>query len=161
LLIVAAAVHASSLTRDDDEPAPVYMLYDDMGFVPRWVWSLGFYRVSSEATARWGRGSVVVAPLDEHHLRLALHHGRFIFLACHGQEGDIVTAQLRIAPPPLPAPGTEQTPRCVYLTKHEDADRAGRGPCWRSEGLSGLCTTLPATAASKQSNGNGGSRRRT
>jgi uncharacterized membrane protein len=99
-LIPALALHASSLTRDDDEPAAVYLLYDDMGVIPRWVMNLGFYRVSLAAQARWGPGSVVVAPLDEHHLRLALRHGRFVFLACHGRAGDIVTPRLQIAPAP-------------------------------------------------------------
>src|SRR5262249_55631131 len=71
-LITSAAVYASSLTREDDEAAPVYLLYDDMGFVPRWEFNLGFIRIARAANKRWGPGSVVVAPLDEHHLRLAL-----------------------------------------------------------------------------------------
>src|SRR5262249_43641738 len=57
LLTTAAALHASSLTRDDDEPAPVYLLYDDMGVLPRWIFTLGFYRISLAANARWGPGS--------------------------------------------------------------------------------------------------------
>jgi hypothetical protein len=104
-LTAALALHASSLTRNDDEPAAVYLLYGEMGFVPRWVMNLGFYRVSLAARARWGPGSVVVAPLDEHHLRLALRQGRFVFLACHGRGGDITTPGLRIAPSPFPASG--------------------------------------------------------
>jgi len=100
-LTTALALHASSLTRDDDEPAAVYLLYDDMGAVPRWVMNLAFYRVSLAAQSRWGSGNVVVGTLDEHHLRLALRHGRFVCLACHGLDGEITTAAgLRIMPPP-------------------------------------------------------------
>lgn len=98
-LIAVVALHASSLTRDDDAPAAVYLLYDDMGgTVPRWVMSLGFYRVSLAAQARWGPNSTIVAPLDEHHLDLALRHGRFVFLACHGSAGEIITPKVRITP---------------------------------------------------------------
>jgi hypothetical protein len=97
----AAAVHAASLTRDDETPAAVYLLYDDMGFVPRWVMNLGFYRVSLAARARWGAGQVVVGPLDERHLRQALRRGRFVCLAAHGAAGDIMTPHLRITPPPV------------------------------------------------------------
>jgi uncharacterized membrane protein len=100
-LIATTAIHASSLTRDDDEPASAYLLYDDMGVVPRWVMSLGFYPMSLAARARWGPDQVVVAPLDERHLRQALRHGRIVFLAAHGFGGDITTRQLLIAPPPL------------------------------------------------------------
>src|SRR5438046_2076248 len=97
-LPTALALHASSLTREDAEPAAAYLLYDNRGGVPRWAMNLGFYRVSLAAQARWGPGSVVVAPLDKHHLRLALRHGRFVFLACHGPAGEITTPGLRITP---------------------------------------------------------------
>jgi hypothetical protein len=97
LCTTALAQHASSLTREEG-PAPVYLLYDDMGCCPRWVFNLGFYRIARAATARWGPNSVVVAPLDEEHLRLALQHGRFVFLACHGRDGDIIVPNLIIAP---------------------------------------------------------------
>jgi uncharacterized membrane protein len=119
LLTTAAALHASSLTREDDEPAAVYLLYDDMGVVPRWVFNLGCYRVSRAATARWGPGCVVVAPLDEHHLRLALRHGRMVILACHGVKGDIVTPRLRIVPCLFAGPGNEETPARLYMTSDE------------------------------------------
>jgi hypothetical protein len=126
-LTTALALHASSLTRDDDEPAAVYLLYDGMGVVPRWVMNLGFYRVSLAAQARWGPGSVVVAPLDEHHLRLALRHGRFVFLACHGQGGEITTPGLRITPSP-PAEAGATAARGLCLANDEGDDRCGR---WR------------------------------
>jgi uncharacterized membrane protein len=100
-LTALTAIHASFLTRDDDDPAVAYLLYDDMGGVPRWVMNLGFYRVSLAARARWGPGRVVVAPLDERHLRLALLHGRLVYLAAHGDAGDITARDLQIAPPPL------------------------------------------------------------
>jgi hypothetical protein len=123
-LTTALALHASSLTRDDDEPAAAYLLYDDMGVVPRWVMNLGFYRVSLAAQARWGPGSVVVAPLDEHHLRLALRHGRFVFLACHGQAGEITTPGLRITPSPFAEAGVTAG-RGLCVANPEGDDRYG------------------------------------
>jgi hypothetical protein len=122
LLTTGTAVHASSLTRQSDEPAPVYLLYDDMGFYPRWVFNLGVYRIARAATERWGPGSVVVAPLDEHHLRLALRYGRLVFLACHGQDGYIVTRRLWIGPPPPSGPGQEPARHCLYVAHCEAQD---------------------------------------
>jgi uncharacterized membrane protein len=130
LLVVAAlttvlALHASSLTRDDDKPAAVYLLYDDMGFVPRWVMNVGFYRISLAAQERWGPGNVVVAPLDQHHLELALRHGRFVYLACHGVDGEITTSELRITPPPRAEAG--ETPMQGLYVANDDAEH-GCGP---------------------------------
>ena len=93
-----------------------------MGLVPRWVFNLGFYRISRAATERWGPGSVVVAPLDEHHLELALQHGRFIFLACHGRDGDIGTSDLLIVAPPLDAPELDGPNRGLWVGRR-DVDR--------------------------------------
>jgi hypothetical protein len=121
-LIVAATVHASSLTRQDDEPAQVYLLYDDMDLVPRWVFNLGFYRISLAATERWGNGSVVVAPLDEHHLRLVLEHGKFVFLACHGRDGDIVTPRFTVGPPRILMGDWDLPDKVGFLFVHETHD---------------------------------------
>ena len=120
ILITSAAVYASSLTRADDDPAPVYFLYDDMGFVPRWVFNLGFIRIARASNERWGPGSVVVAPLDERHLKLALRHGRFVFLACHGNGGNIDTGQIWISPPPLTAEGNPH--HCICIAPPDDAE---------------------------------------
>lgn len=98
VVIVAAAVDASRLTRDDNRPAVVYVLYDDLGGVPRWAMNLGFYRVSAAAAERWGANCVVVGRLDHSHLRNALEHGQIIFLACHGADGKILADDFLVEP---------------------------------------------------------------
>ncbi len=82
--IVPMAIYSVSLTRNDEEPAQVYMLYDDIAWVPRWVFTLGFYRISLAAQEHWGAGHVVVAPLSRESLNRAIHHGRFVFVGSHG-----------------------------------------------------------------------------
>lgn len=98
LFLVGAAFHATTLAEGVMRPAPVYMLYDDMGYAPNWVFDLGFYRISRVATARWGRGSVVVAPLSRESLEAALQNGRFVFVASHGLDGEITTPKLTYGP---------------------------------------------------------------
>jgi hypothetical protein len=78
----------------------------------------------------------VVAPLDEHHLRLALCHGRLVFLACHGQDGDIVTPTLWVAPAIIPGPEIKETPRHVYASAHDGTN--GPGPWTVLEAGEGL-----------------------
>jgi hypothetical protein len=121
-VVAAATVHASSLTRQDDEPAQVYLLYDDMGLVPRWVFNLGFYRISLAASERWGPGSVVVAPLDEHHLELALQHGHFVFLACHGINGNIALPDFSIFPQTVFQDDGTPTNHAVLMTIHDSVE---------------------------------------
>lgn len=98
LVLGGVTLHATSLTDRQVRPAPVYMLYDDLGYVPGWVFDLGFYRVSRAAKARWGRGSVVVAPVSEASLETAFESGRFVFVATHGLYGNIITEDLEYGP---------------------------------------------------------------
>lgn len=78
------------LAREDTATADVYMLYDDMGYIPRWVFTLGLYPVSRAATARWGIGRVAVVALTESTLEQALQNGRLIYIASHGADGYIM-----------------------------------------------------------------------
>ena len=90
ILIASMAFHASSLTRGQGGPGRAYMLYDNCAVVPRWVFSLGFYRIAQAATERWGPDNVVVAPLSFESFRDAVRYGEFVFIASHGANpGDI------------------------------------------------------------------------
>src|SRR5262249_19520219 len=93
-----------------------YVLYDDMGLIPRWVINVGFCRLSRAAQDRWGPQSVILGPLDEPHLRGALQHGRVVFLACHGAEGRIVGSDWWVDPAAAVASsGDGQPVRGVYM----------------------------------------------
>jgi uncharacterized membrane protein len=98
-LVAGLALHASSLCRAEG-PAPVCVLYDDMGVAPRWLFNLGAYRIALTARERWGEGSVAVVPLDPTHLEQALGQGRMVVLLCHGRDGCIIKEDLTIMASP-------------------------------------------------------------
>ena len=52
-----------------------------------------------------------------------MNHGKFLFLACHGRDGDIVTPHLWIVPPPLSAPELEPSNNGVFIA-HTDGSRS-------------------------------------
>jgi hypothetical protein len=116
ILTAAVAIHAVSLTRVGGEPAHAYMLYDDMGVVPRWVFNLGFYRVALAANNRWGERSVVVAPLTRRSFADAIRYGDLVFVASHGFEGSLVYSGVPIEPVDELAEVVGPHLRRVYLT---------------------------------------------
>lgn len=122
-LILTAALHASTFTRDDGRPAAVYVLYDDLGGVPRWVINLGFYRLSAAATERWGPKSVVVARLDVPHLRDALENGKVVFLACHGANGEILARDFTVMPALAADSFPDQSQRGVLAITKRGSER--------------------------------------
>ncbi|MGH4118957.1 hypothetical protein [Clostridium sp.] len=90
LAIILMTIHASSLTQADIEESEVVMLYDDMGYIPRCVFTLGFYRETLVANERWGGDSVAIQPLTESNLSTAFNSDRLVYIAGHGAEGFIL-----------------------------------------------------------------------
>ncbi|WP_132279895.1 hypothetical protein [Natranaerovirga hydrolytica] len=90
ILIIIVAVHSSSIAQKEVEEAEIFLLYDDMGYIPRWVFTLGFYCDSIIAINRWGDNSVAIVPINNNTINYALENGRFIFVSSHGAEGDII-----------------------------------------------------------------------
>lgn len=96
ILLLILPLRMNYITRPQDRPASVYMLYPQERFqpfpytslgtftVPRWVFTLGFYPIAEIATARWGDGSVAVEPLTRANLNEAFQYGRLVVVASHG-----------------------------------------------------------------------------
>lgn len=82
-------IHSSSIVSAETEGAEIYMLYDDMGYIPRRVFTTGFYLESLVSVNRWGQGSVAIVPLSEDTMEDAFADGRLVFIASHGADGYI------------------------------------------------------------------------
>ncbi len=85
--IFIITIHANELSKNTQKPAKVYMLYDDMGFVPHWIFPLGFYQIQRVAINKWGNGHVSIEPISKESLKEALLNAELIFLSVHGGDG--------------------------------------------------------------------------
>lgn len=128
LVLVVLTLHASSLTDGRVRPASAYMLYDDLGYVPKWVFDVGFYRVSKAAKRKWGRGEVVVAPISREAIDTALQNGRFVFLATHGGGGRIDTGKLVFGPEDINREHVGDRLQFVYIAACDAGSEARK---WR------------------------------
>ena len=82
-IVVYAANDSIKIVKTPNRPARVYMLYDDMGFVPRWVLTLGFYRIAKVVNSKFEKNSVAVLPISKVSLDEALKNGEFVFISVH------------------------------------------------------------------------------
>ena len=110
------AIHASSLTRSDAAPGDAYFIYEDLGKVPRWVFTLGFYRISLAAKERWGPGRVVALRLSEEAILRSRAEGRFVFLATHGKADGLLCDGKFVTPEDVSAMPAGEDLAFVYLT---------------------------------------------
>jgi len=90
ITVIIMIFHSSFLVRYEKNEADIYMLYDDMGYIPRWVFALGFYPESLAAKKSLEIDDVVVAPFTKDTLDTALRHGKLIYIAAHGADGFMV-----------------------------------------------------------------------
>lgn len=114
--IAPFAVHASTLARQDEAPGQVYLLYDDLNKFPRWIFALGFYRISLTAAAQWGDDSIVAVKLTETTLEHAVRNGRFVFIASHGKAEGLLMNKKFVKPGDVEAMGINPGIEFVYLT---------------------------------------------
>ena len=110
------AVHASTLARQDGDPGEVYMLYDDLDKVPRWIFTLGFYRISLASSAQWGNKSIVAVKLTKENTARALRDGRFVFIASHGKAQGLLMNKQFVSPGDVKAMEVNPGIEFVYLT---------------------------------------------
>lgn len=115
LLLATTTLHACTLTRPHGLPAKAYMLYDDLGYVPGWIFDLGFYRMSVAATQRWGPGSVIIDSLTAQSFVEALRYSRVVFIASHGVNGSILCGGALISPCEDVAQAVNSDIRLVYI----------------------------------------------
>ena len=83
-LILAGIFHSNKLAQHPQKPAKVYMLYDDMGFVPHWVFPFGFYQIQREAIKKWGHDQVSIVPISNESVQEAIQNATMIFFSVHG-----------------------------------------------------------------------------
>lgn len=90
LLLAAFIAYAGTKVRQDPVPGKVYLLYEDAKVMPRWVFTLGNYRLARAAEDRFGPGQAVMLRLTRESLLRALREGTFIFLGSHGMKQGIL-----------------------------------------------------------------------
>lgn len=118
------AINASARAENVLHEAKAYMLYDDIGWVPQWVFELGFYRIARVVDRAWGQGSTVVVPFTHEALEVALGHGVFVFLSSHGTEDGLYTRERWFKPEDVAALDKGEALEYVYITGCDSGTQA-------------------------------------
>ncbi|MHC4228060.1 MAG: hypothetical protein ACYSW0_11595 [Planctomycetota bacterium] len=117
LLITLLSCYSVSITPEANDEAVVYMLYDDAGFFPRWIFTLGFLPITRRASETLGPDSVCVCKLTREAFKQAFSSGKFIFLATHGAgPGRIYADRLTYGATFASEASNGNRPHFIYLT---------------------------------------------
>ncbi|KPK34279.1 MAG: hypothetical protein AMJ65_18515 [Phycisphaerae bacterium SG8_4] len=117
LLMTSLSCYSVSITPEANNEATVYMLYDDAGVFPRWIFTLGFLPITRRASETLGPDSVCVCKLTREAFIQAFSSGKFIFLATHGAgPGRIYADRLTYGAPFASQASGGNRPHFIYLT---------------------------------------------
>ncbi len=109
---------SSILLKSSSESSPpvVYVLYDDLDYLPRWIFKIGFFPVIKASVDNYGRGSVALLVINKKSLSEALKHAHILFLATHGTEEGILSRDGLIKPEDVKNMQRNYNLRYVYLS---------------------------------------------
>ncbi|MBI2424438.1 MAG: hypothetical protein HYV27_16530 [Candidatus Hydrogenedentes bacterium] len=116
LALLPFAAHSALIARQDPAPGKVYMLYEDLDFFPRPIFTFGFYRIALEATARCGPDAVVALKLTPESIHRAVREAEFIFIGSHGARRGLMLKDTWFRPEDIDPATVNPGLRYVYLT---------------------------------------------
>ncbi|MCX8063616.1 MAG: hypothetical protein N3G21_00395 [Candidatus Hydrogenedentes bacterium] len=94
----------------------IYILYDDLDYLPRWIFEIGFFPVIRASVATYGEGSVVLRLVNKVNLSEALKKASVLLLATHGTEEGILSKEGLIKPSDVRTMEKTEKLRYIYLS---------------------------------------------
>jgi hypothetical protein len=129
LLLVGAALsaHAALLTRSDPAPGKVYLVYENNGVVPQWIFGLAMYRMALASREAYGPDQAVLLRISSDNIRRAFREGAVAVIASHGQEQGIIAEKEWFTPNDLEQGDVGRDLRYVYLS---GCDSGAQSEAW-------------------------------
>ena len=123
LALVPVTVHACRLVPQDREIGAVYMVYEDNGVFPRWLFALAFYPMARTTEATFGPGQAVLQRISRESIAQALAHGRLVFIGSHGTRKGLMLKNDWILPADLAGDVKNPALAFVYLTSCDSGEQ--------------------------------------
>lgn len=127
-MLTAVSARGAFLLRHDETPGKVYMVYEDLGRVPHFVFSLGFYRLAKVSADVYGPGQAVDLKLTKASLRRALREAEFLFVGSHGKATGLIASPGWFRPEDVTPGMVNPNLKYVYLT---GCDSGAQADVWR------------------------------
>lgn len=99
------------------ENAPkVYVLYDNLDYLPQWIFNIGFFPIITTGCNIYGKGGVALRVIDKESFIEAVRNAEIIFVASHGMEEGMLSRKGVIKPEDIQKMEVNQNLKFVYLS---------------------------------------------
>lgn len=123
LALTPVAIHASRLVPAHRDSGAVYMVYEDNGIFPRWLFALAFYPMARAAEDTYGSGSAVLIKISRAAVAKALAEGHVVFVGSHGTRKGLMLHNDWLLPKDIAALPKNASLKFVYLTGCDSGDQ--------------------------------------
>ena len=105
------------------ESGAVYMVYEDNGIFPRWLFALAFYPMARAAESTYGKDSAVLIKISRATVAKALAEGHVVFVGSHGTRKGLMLHNDWLLPKDIAALPKNPSLKFVYLTGCDSGDQ--------------------------------------
>lgn len=116
LAMIPVTIHATTLVPVERTTGSVYMVYEDNGIFPRWLFALAFYPMALTTESVIGPGEAVLLHISRESVAEALAGGRIVFIGSHGTKKGLMLKDDWLLPEDLAEVPKNAKLGFVYLT---------------------------------------------
>ncbi len=94
----------------------VYVLYDNLDYLPQWIFNIGFFPIIKSGSEVYGKGNVALRVVSKESLFESLRNAEIVFIASHGTEEGILSREGFIRPEDIQEIEVNKKMKFVYLS---------------------------------------------
>lgn len=116
-------IRTEHLLAKDVTHAKTFLLYDDLGFIPRPFFSLAMARMVSASSKKWGPGTAILLLTTRANLDHAFQYGDFIFVGSHGTSEGLLLKDGYYRPADVPEQARHKQPLFLYFASCDSEEQ--------------------------------------
>ena len=109
-------VYAYFLLYPRENVPKVYVLYDNLDYLPQCIFNLGFFRIITTGCHVYGKGGVALRVIDKESFAESLKNAEIVFVASHGMEEGMLSRKGIIKPEDVQKMEVNKNLKFVYLS---------------------------------------------
>ncbi|HOV32641.1 MAG TPA: hypothetical protein PLX23_04685 [Candidatus Hydrogenedens sp.] len=116
LFLFVINIYSCILIYPQTEAPKVYVLYDNLDYLPQWIFNIGFFPIIKTGSEVYGKGNVALRVVGKESLSESLKNAEIVLIASHGTEEGILSREGFIKPKDVQEMEVNRNLKFVYLS---------------------------------------------
>ncbi len=116
IFICSVNIYVYYLLHPRENAPKVYVLYDNLDYLPQWIFNIAFFPIINTGCSIYGKGGVALRVIDKESFAESLKSAEIIFVASHGMEEGMLSRRGVIKPEDIQKMEVNKNLKFVYLS---------------------------------------------